>query len=193
MNWTTSLPDPRPPARSREGADQRRPGTAPGHVVNPGPGDSVRGGEERHRIRGGARGLPVGIWPTPWATNASPSPWMTARSSRLPCGSPLSIAARMASGRSSTAMPTFPRPVSPFALMHRRSRHHGQGDQLRSTILVSTHHPRPGNWRDASMTRPPAGASREHDTSELHASAPTRVGQVRNGLEAPGRTRLQGC
>jgi hypothetical protein len=41
-------------------------------------------------------------------------------------------------------MPTSPRPVSPFALVHRRSRHHGQGDQLRSTIFVSTHHPRPG-------------------------------------------------
>jgi ketosteroid isomerase-like protein len=32
----------------------------------------------------------------------------------------------------------------PFALMHRRSRHHGQDDQLRLTILVSTHRPRPG-------------------------------------------------
>jgi ketosteroid isomerase-like protein len=37
-----------------------------------------------------------------------------------------------------------PRPVSPFTLTHRGSRHHGQGDQLRLTILVSTHHPRPG-------------------------------------------------
>jgi hypothetical protein len=42
-------------------------------------------------------------------------PWMAARSSRLPCGSPMSIAARMASGRSSTATPTSPRLVSPFA------------------------------------------------------------------------------
>jgi len=36
-----------------------------------------------------------------------------------------------------------PRPVSPCALRRRRSRHHGQDDQLRSTILVATHHPRP--------------------------------------------------
>jgi hypothetical protein len=36
----------------------------------------------------------------------------------------------------------------------------------RFSILVSTHHPRPGTWRDPSMTRPPAGASREHDTCE---------------------------
>jgi ketosteroid isomerase-like protein len=33
----------------------------------------------------------------------------------------------------------------PFALTHQRSRHHGHGDRLRSTILVSTQHPRPGN------------------------------------------------
>jgi len=32
-----------------------------------------------------------------------------------------------ASGRSSTATPTAPRPVSPLALTHRRSRHHGAG------------------------------------------------------------------
>ena len=131
---------------AEQGADQRRPGTAAGHVVNPGPGDRVRGGEERHRSRGGARRPsagwrrgsptapttasswwppgPAGTWPTPLATNASPFPWTAARSRRLPCGSPTSTAARTASGRSSTAMPTFPRPVSPFALMHRRSRHH---------------------------------------------------------------------
>jgi hypothetical protein len=82
-----------------------------------------------------------------WATNASPSPWTAAQSSRSPCGSPTSTAVRAASGRSSTATPTFPRPVSPFALMHRRRRHHGQSDQLRSTILVPTHHQDPGNWQ----------------------------------------------
>ena len=51
--------------------------------------------------------------------------WMAAQSRRLPCGSPMSTVARMASGGSSIAMPTSPRPVSPFALMHRWSRHHG--------------------------------------------------------------------
>jgi hypothetical protein len=52
-------PDPRPPARGRTSADQRRLGAAAGGVVNPGPGDCVRGGEERHRIPGGGPGLPL--------------------------------------------------------------------------------------------------------------------------------------
>jgi dienelactone hydrolase len=47
-------------------------------------------------------------------------------------------------------MPMFPRPVSPFALMHRRRRHHGQGDQLRLTILVSTQRQR-GRWITAGL------------------------------------------
>jgi hypothetical protein len=51
---------------------------------------------------------PVGTWPTPSATNTSPSPWTASRSRRGPCASPTSTAARTASGRSSTAMPTPP-------------------------------------------------------------------------------------
>jgi hypothetical protein len=40
----------------------------------------------------------------------------------LTCGSPISTAARMVSGRSSTATPTPPRPVHSVPLTHRRSR-----------------------------------------------------------------------
>ena len=64
---------------------------------------------------------------TPSATNASPSPWTAARSSRLLCASPTSTGGRTASGRSSTAMPTSHQPVSPFALTHRRSKRSSSG------------------------------------------------------------------
>jgi hypothetical protein len=50
------------------------------------------------------------------------SPWTAARSSRLPCASPTSTAARTASGRSSTAMPTPPRSIRPLPPRRRRSR-----------------------------------------------------------------------
>jgi hypothetical protein len=56
----------------------------------------------------------------PSAMNTSPSPWTAAQSSRSLCASPTSTAARTASGRPSTATPTFPQPVRSVPPIPRR-------------------------------------------------------------------------
>ena len=83
----------------------------------------------------------VGIWPTPSATNTSPSPWTAARSRRSPCASPMSIAVRTASGRSSTDTPTpaWPiRPPPPSARAGGRTAKGSQSTASRTTLHLPT-------------------------------------------------------
>ena len=84
-----------------------------------------RGGEERHRIRGGAPGLSLAgdavlqLHRQPHSMHGGPIQPITLRVTHV-------TAARTATGRSSIAMPTPPSVDG---------RHHGQGDQLWLTIL----------------------------------------------------------
>ena len=142
-----SSPPPRPPGRSRRSTPQRRPGTAAGDVVDPGPGDRVGGDAERQRLGRGQQALPLarfgvlrlhllplrarrcgcqwGTWPTPSAMSTPRCPGTACRWSRTSCGSPTPTAARTASGGSSTAMPTPPRSIRLPQLTHRRSKRQG--------------------------------------------------------------------
>ena len=118
---------------------------------------------------------PAGTWPTPLATNTSPSPWTAARSNRLLCASP-TTAERTASGKSSTDTPTPSWPIRPRPRDARAGGRTAKGSQ--STASRTTLHP---DLSRLNASGQPTLAAAETDLADFLAGA-AASGRNRVGL-----------